>query len=173
MGLVDKLKGSVRRGDFVLSSGKRSDYYIDVKKAITDPGTLREIAVEMAALIKDEGVDRVAGIAVGAVPLATAVGLEMNIPFLVVRKERKGHGTRAEVEGELEPGAKVVVLEDVITTGASSLTAVEAIRDRGGRCDEVLVVVDREEGAGEMLKEHGIELKPLVKASELLSEEQS
>ncbi|MEE8167282.1 MAG: orotate phosphoribosyltransferase [Candidatus Hydrothermarchaeales archaeon] len=166
--LVDKLKGSVRKGKFVLSSGRQSDYYIDIKRAYTNPGILKEIAKEMAALIKAGETDRIAGIALGAVPLATAISLETGIPFLMIRKEKKGYGTSLVVEGQLETGDRVTVIEDVTTTGASSLAAVEAIRAHNARCDKVLTVVDREEGAKEMLREHGIELDALFKATDLI-----
>lgn len=168
MSLVDELKGYIKKGDFTLSSGRKSSYYVDIKKAYTDPGILREIALGMANLISDEKPDGIAGMAVGGIPIATALSLETGIPFLVVRKELKGHGTYSRIEGEITPGSKVVVVEDVVTTGGSALSAVEVIRESNGICDTVLAVVDREEGAKENLLKNGVELRPLVSAKELV-----
>ena len=88
---------AVRRGDFTLASGKRSDYYINLKEAYTDPEVLRIITREIAGLLKGVEMDRIAGVAVGGVPLATALSLELGVPFLIVRKEKKGYGTDVEV----------------------------------------------------------------------------
>lgn len=159
---------AVKRGDFTLASGKRSDYYINLKEAYTDPGVLRLITREMAGLLKEVEIDRIAGVAVGGVPLATALSLELGVPFLIVRKERKGYGTDVEVEGGLREGEEVVLVEDVTTTGGSALAAAEALERKGGRCRKVLVVVDRLEGAGEALERRGIELIPLVTGEELM-----
>lgn len=161
-------KHAVMHGSFTLSSGKKSNYYIDIKKAYTKPEILREIAREMARLIKDEKVDKIAGVAVGAVPLAAALSLEAGIPFLIVRKEQKDYGTGKRIEGELRAGERVIVVEDVTTSGASVLRAVEAIREAGGVCEAVLVVVDRREGAAKLLYENGVVLKPLATSKELL-----
>jgi orotate phosphoribosyltransferase len=159
---------AVMHGSFTLTSGKRSSYYIDVKKAYTRPEILREIAREMASLIKDEEADRIAGVAVGAVPLAAAASLETGLPFLIVRKEQKSYGTGKRIEGELKPGERVVVVEDVTTTGTSVLKAVKAIREAQGVCETVVVVVDRGEGAAKLLEENGIALRHLVTSRELL-----
>ncbi len=166
--LTQKIRGCVRRGDFTLSSGKKSNFYIDIKGAISEPEALDTIASEMAKLIKDERPDRIAGVAVGAVPLATALSLKTGIPFLIVRKEKKGYGTGAQVDGSMKPGENVIVVEDVTTTGMSSLAAVEALRAMKARCDRVVAVVDREEGSAENLSKHGVRLIALFKAGELL-----
>lgn len=167
--LVELLKmKAVRHGSFVLASGKKSSYYIDIKKAYTKPDVLREITKEMARLIRDEKLDRIAGVAVGAVPLAAALSLETGLPFLIIRKEQKGYGTENKIEGELRPGERVVIVEDVTTTGESVLRAVEAVRGADAVCDRVLVVVDREEGAEERLAKHGVTLFPLTAARKLL-----
>ncbi len=168
MSLADKLKRHVKKGDFTLSSGRKSSYYIDIKKAYTDPNTLGEIATEMAKLIMDSKPDGIAGIAVGGIPIATALSLETGLPFFIVRKESKEHGTKSKIEGELAPGSRVVVVEDVTTTGGSALEAAMALRESNCICDTVLTVVDREEGAAENLLKEGVELKALVSASELI-----
>lgn len=157
-----------KKGEFVLSSGKKSSYYIDVKKAYAQPEVLKAIAVEMASLIRGQRMDRIAGVAVGAVPLATALSLESGLPFLIIRKEKKGYGTEAQVEGECNAGERVVIVEDVTTTGGSVLSAIEALRSRGCLVDKVLAVVDREEGARENLARRGVTLVPLITVKELL-----
>lgn len=167
--LAEMLKSAVKKGEFILASGKKSSYYIDIKRAYTNPKVLREIVKEIARLIKNEKVDRVAGVAVGGIPLAAGVALELGIPFLIIRKEKKEHGTERLIEGEFRSGEKVVVIEDVTTSGSSALDAVDAIREKKLICNKVIVVVDRAEGAGEMLKKHDITLVPLLTAEELLA----
>ena len=166
--LVELLKArAVRTGNFVLSSGKKSSYYIDLKKAYTNPEILRELTKEMAKLIKREETDKIAGIAVGAIPLATGLSLDLNIPFLIIRKGKKEYGTKGRIEGEIKAGERVIVVEDVTTTGSSALSAVEAIREKKLICNKVIVAVDRLEGAEALLKKHDITLTPLITKKDL------
>lgn len=155
-----------KRGKFILSSGKESDYYIDMKKAITDVEILKTIAKLIFEEIKDESIDKVAGPALGAVPIATAISLEANIPLLMIRKEKKGYGTSKLIEGELNNGDNVILVEDVTTTGNSLLKAIEAIQNKGGIVKRAFVVVDREEGAIDNFKIKNIKLEPLIQVSE-------
>ena len=154
------------KGDFTLSSGKKSDYYINMKKAITDPEILSTISKLITELIADDDIDKVAGPALGAVPIATAVSLESNIPLLMIRKEKKGYGTSKLIEGELNEGDNVIVVEDVSTTGGSLLKAIKAIQDNGGNVKRAFVVVDRQEGAIEAFKKEGIDLEHLISVNE-------
>jgi orotate phosphoribosyltransferase len=156
----------IQFGKFTLASGRESDYYVDMKKAITDPIILREIGQMMALKITGENVDKIAGPALGAVPIATAVSLASGIPMLMIRKSKKGYGTSKLIEGELLDGDRVVVVEDVTTTGNSLLKAVEAVKDSGGVVVRALVAVDREEGALENLLKKGVKLEPLVTKSD-------
>ena len=168
--LIAALKacGAVSYGDFTLASGKKSNYYIDIKKASTDPKTLKLIAEQAAFRIKDMGVDIVAGVELGGVPIATAVSLETGLPLLLVRKAEKTYGAKGRFVGELKPGNTLVLLEDVTTSGGSVKDAIEVIKEAGACVKYVVTVVDREEGAGEKLKEKGTELVPLVTAGDLL-----
>ncbi len=167
--LVEMLKKyAVKRGEFLLASGRKSSYYIDVKRAYTRPEVLREIAAELASMIHEETVDRIAGVALGAVPLAAAASLETGLPFIIIRKKEKSYGTGKLVEGELMPGERIVLVEDVTTTGGSALKAVRIIRRAGGVCEEVLSVVDRGEGAEELLDKEGIALRSLVRVEDLI-----
>ena len=154
------------KGDFTLSSGKKSDYYINMKKAITEPEILSTIAKLISELIAEDGIDKVAGPALGAVPIATAVSLESEIPLLMIRKEKKGYGTSKLIEGELNEGDNVIVVEDVSTTGGSLLKAIKAIQDNGGNVKRAFVVVDRQEGAIEEFEKEGIALEPLICVNE-------
>jgi orotate phosphoribosyltransferase len=156
----------IQFGKFTLASGRESDYYVDMKKAITDPRILREIGQMVANKIAGENVDKIAGPALGAVPIATAVSLAAGIPMLMIRKSKKGYGTSKLIEGDLVEGDRVVVVEDVTTTGNSLLKAVEAIKDSGGVVVRAFVAVDREEGARENLAKKGVKLEPLVTKSD-------
>ena len=162
--LIDLLKenGVFLEGDFTLSSGKKSNYYINMKKAITEPEILSTISKLITQKIDLDDIDKVAGPALGAVPIATAVSLESKLPLLMIRKEKKGYGTYKLIEGELNEGDNVIVVEDVSTTGGSLLKAIRAINDNGGNVKRAFVVVDREEGAIETFEKEGITLEPLI-----------
>ena len=168
--LIAALKacGAVRYGDFTLASGKKSKYYIDIKKASTDPKTLKLIARQAALKVKEMDVHTVTGVELGGVPLATAVSMETELPLLVVRKAVKDYGTKSRFVGDIKPGDKLVMLEDVTTSGGSVIDAIEIVRETGAEVRYVICVVDREEGAKENLKEISTELLPLVTASDLL-----
>ena len=158
---------AVRFGEFELSHGGTSNYYVDKYLFETDPACLHRIAEAFAERISNE---KLAGVALGAVPLAAVTSVESGNPYVVVRKKAKEYGTANRIEGRFESGERVVVLEDIATTGKSALDAVEALREAGTVVDRVLVVVDREEGARELLADHGVELEALVSASELLAD---
>jgi len=155
-----------KTGKFILSSGKESDYYIDMKKAITEPNILETIANLIKQLIIKDNIDKVAGPALGAVPIATAVSLQCEIPLLMIRKEKKDYGTSKLIEGELNEGDNVIVVEDVTTTGGSLIKAIKSIQENGGIVKRAFVVVDREEGAVDTFKKEGIILEPLISVSE-------
>ena len=167
--LIDALRDAeaVRFGEFELSHGGTSEYYIDKYVFETDPRCLSLIASAFADRLGDE---RLAGVALGAVPLVAATAVETDRPYVIVRKQAKEYGTGNRIEGELEAGEEVVVLEDIATTGQSAIDAVEALRAAGAVVDRVLVVVDRQEGAAENLAEHDIELESLLTAEELLAD---
>lgn len=154
-----KSVGAIQFGDFVLTSGKHSNYYVNIKKASTHPEILREIAKAMAKHISGT---KIAGMELGAVPIAVALSLETNIPYLMVRKEKREHGTGSQIEGELKEGEEVLVVEDVTTSGGSTLKTVEILREAGAVVKRAIVVVDRDSGAEELLAENGVELVYLV-----------
>jgi len=162
-------EGAILFGRFVLTSGKESDYYINVKKLITNPKALKLIAELMKEKTEELGVefDRVAGPELGAVPIATALSLETGKPLVIVRKKPKGHGTGSQIEGEVKPGDRVLLVEDVTTTGGSVLRSAEVLEKEGAEVAAILVVVDREEGARENLADY--RFVPLVTVSELFA----
>ena len=143
---------------------------IDIKKASTNPKVLKLIARLMAENLKSTGlkVDRIAGVVLGSVPLAAALALETGIPYVMIRKEKKDHGTGKLIEGELNSGDSVLVVEDVITSAGSSMKAIETLRAEGAKVENVFSVIDREAGGADNLASIGVKLLPLVRASELL-----
>jgi orotate phosphoribosyltransferase len=157
---------AVRFGEFELSHGGTSDYYVDKYLFETDPRCLRLVARAFADRLDGA---KPAGVALGAVPLVAATAVEADVPYVVVRKAAKEYGTANRVEGRLADGERVVVLEDVATTGRSALDAVEALREAGAVVERVLVVVDREEGARDLLADAGVELEALLTAGDLLA----
>lgn len=156
--------GAVEYGDFLLASGARSTYYLDIKKVMTQPDALREIGAAIAARYAFEVV---AGVAVGGVPLAVSVSLASGKPFAIVRSQEKGHGKSGRIIGHVQ-GRRVLLVEDVTTSGGSALSGVQALRDAGAYIDTVVTVVDREAGAASLLEKSGVTFDALVKASELV-----
>ncbi|WP_206731715.1 orotate phosphoribosyltransferase [Halorubrum amylolyticum] len=160
---------AVKFGEFELSHGGTSDYYVDKYLFETDPDALRLVSEAFADRLA--GTDaKLAGVALGAVPLVAVTAAEMGRPYVIARKQAKEYGTGNRIEGRLDEGEEVVVLEDIATTGQSAVDAVEALREAGATVNRVLVVVDREEGATELLAEHDVELESLLTATGLLAE---
>jgi orotate phosphoribosyltransferase len=157
--------GAVRFGEFTLASGEKSDVYVDVKRAWPDPRRLDVMSAALAARVGDA--DRLAGMELGAVPLVVATAIRTGLPYVVLRKVAKEHGTRQAYEGEIPVGARVLLIEDVSTTGGSSLRSVEVIRAAGGVVDRAVVVIDREAGATERLAAVGVRLEALATLRDL------
>ncbi|AEC52695.1 orotate phosphoribosyltransferase [Pyrococcus sp. NA2] len=162
-------EGCIKFGHFILTSGKESNYYIDIKKLITNPEALKIIARLIKEKAEELGLeyDKVAGPELGAVPIATALSLETNKPLLIIRKKKKEHGTGKIIEGEVREGDRVLLVEDVTTTGGSVIRAAKILREHGANVVGIFVVVDREEGARENIEKEGFSLHPLVLVSEL------
>ena len=156
-----------------ICSGKRSRYYLDKYRFETRPDLLGPLGERIAQVVAEHEPDaaRLAGPELGAVPLAAAASLASGLPFLIVRKEAKDYGTANRLEGLFEPGERVCLVEDVVTSGGAALAAVEALREAGLVCRSAVCVVDREEGGAEALAALAVTLRPLFRASELLSSE--
>jgi len=173
---------SAQRGDFVLASGRRSSLYIDCRLTTMSPEGQLLIGREGLAALRhaDWEADAVGGLTLGADPIAYAIahasalaqeqGGGRLVRGFTVRKEPKQHGTGKRVEGPFRAGDRVVVVEDVITTGGSAMKAVEAIREAGGEVLGVLALVDREEGGREVLEGAGLRVVAMVLGSELLAQ---
>ncbi len=158
----------VKYGKFTLSSGKESTYYVDMKNAITNPKILSKVAEIISKRIDKGRIDKIAGPALGAIPIVTAVSIESSIPMLMIRKSKKDYGTSELIEGNLQTGDRVIVLEDVTTTGNSLIKAVKAVLASGGIVDKAYVIVDRNEGAIDNLKKEGVDLEPLVSVNDFM-----
>lgn len=153
-------ENSLMFGDFTLASGKKSRYYFDSKKTTLLPEGAYLVAREILRIVRERGMDASAlgGMTLGADPI---VGAVTTLSFIegpplrgfIVRRETKGHGTARRVEGNVDPGSRVVVVDDVVTTGGSTLAAIEAARAAGLEIAAVICLVDREEGGGEALSE--------------------
>lgn len=159
-------RSSYLEGDFTLSSGKRSHYYFDKYLFETKPQILKPLAQLLAEHLPPQ-TERIAGLELGAVALATAVSLETGIPFIVLRREEKGHGGEKRIEGEFKPGERVVLVEDIMTTGHQVLTAARGLEAAGLKVLLILGVVDREEGARENILEGGFPMQALFTRSTL------
>lgn len=158
----------VKFGNFTLSSGKQSEYYVDIKKAITLPEILDTISLIISEKIENKNIDKIAGPALGAVPIATAVSLKSKKPLLMIRKAKKEYGTSKQIEGILNSGDNVIVVEDVTTTGNSLLDSIKVIENNEGVVKGAFVIVDRDEGAIETFKSKGIKLEPILSVKEFL-----
>jgi orotate phosphoribosyltransferase len=157
---------AIEFGEFTLASGKKSPYYIDVKSAVTNPDLLFAIA---SAIEQAHTFDVVAGVAVGGVPLAVATAMVTKKPYAIIRAAEKSHGKKEVIIGNVKD-VNVLLVEDVTTSGGSAIYGINALRDAGAQADRVVTVVDREQGAEEMLKKQGVRLFPLVKVSEIVKE---
>ena len=157
-------RDAYKKGEFTLSSGKTSEHYVNCK-----PVTLTGRGLTLTSLLLLEHIDTtiVAGLTLGADPLVSGVAIvsaldKSLVNALIVRKEPKGHGTGAWIEGPVLPeGSKVTVLEDVVTTGGSAIKAAQKLRDAGHVVERVVAIVDRQEGGLEAMKDEGLELKSL------------
>jgi orotate phosphoribosyltransferase len=157
-------------GDFVLRSGRRSDWYLDKYRFETQPELLRALGERLAALAREVEADavRLAGPALGAVALAASASMASGLPFIIVRGETKEHGTANRIEGPFAPGELVCLVEDVVTSGGAVAEAVSALRGAGLDVRNAVCVVDREQGGADGLARIGVRLRPLYRASDLL-----
>jgi len=169
--LIDALREAeaVKFGEFELSHGGTSDYYVDKYLFETDPHCLDLIATSFADRLGSEG-PKLAGVALGAVPIVAVTSVETGRPYVIARKQQKEYGTANLIEGDLQAGEEVIILEDIATTGQSAIDAAQALREAGAVVERVFVVVDRQEGATENLAEHDLQLESLVTASQLLAD---
>ena len=162
---------AIKFGVYELSSGKASPYYVDLRVIPSFPDAFREICDFYAQQITDEiglkNFDRIAGIPLAGIPFASQIAYNLKKPFLYVRKDIKLHGRERRVEGILSSGEKVLLLDDLLTTGLTLKAAVDAVRAEGGVVGDAVVFLDREEGGKQLLEQSGVKVHQLLKISEI------
>jgi len=162
--------GAVKFGTFRLTSGKLSPYYIDLRVVPSFPGAFRRICQLYVDFINKElgdNFDRIAGIPTAGIPFAAVIAHNMDKPFLYVRKGFKRHGRERRIEGVLTSGDKVLLVDDLVTTGSSLRAAARVIRAEGGVVEDAVVLIDREEGGADALARDGIKLHSLLKITSI------
>ncbi|MCX8052604.1 MAG: orotate phosphoribosyltransferase [Armatimonadetes bacterium] len=160
--------GCIKFGEFKLKSGIISPVYVDFRGLVSKPVLLWEIGKALAECARDIGCDRIAGIPYAGIPLGVAAALAGDIPMIYPRKEAKQYGTGKLIEGEFQPDEKVLVIDDIITDGASKIEAIDPLKEAGLIVTDVLVVLDREQGGAKILERAGYKLHSLGKLSEVL-----
>ena len=166
-GLLDA--GCIKFGEFTLKSGLKSPIYIDLRQIITYPKLLQQVGAAYLPILAKLEFKRLAGLPYAAIPIATAISLAGDYPMIYPRKEVKTYGTRAEIEGEYQPGETVVVIDDLATTGGSKFEAIEKLTAAGLLVRDVVVLVDRQSGAREALAQAGYNLYAVLTIAEMLA----
>jgi orotate phosphoribosyltransferase len=164
---------AIKFGDYTLASGKKSPYYIDLRLTISSPITMDWIANSLTRIIISEigkdKIDKILGVPTAGVPFATVVSQKLSIPLIYYRQARKEHGVRKKIEGILGRNDRVLIIDDLITTGESVIEAAEVVRDQGGVVNELVVLLDREQGGNERLRSSRIEPHVLFKISDAMA----
>ena len=163
--------GAFLRGEFTLTSGKKSNYYFDGKKVTLSPEGAYQVGKAIFDQLAAVEIDAVGGVPVGAYPIVAAVALVSYlegkpIPAFIVREEAKEHGTKRKIEGHLKEGSRVAMLDDVVTSGGSLLKAIKAVEAANCKVVKVIVLVDRHEGGSDRLKAEGYDFSALLRIAQ-------
>jgi orotate phosphoribosyltransferase len=157
---------SLLRGEFILRSGRKSNYYLDKYRFETQPDILVELGKLFAQKVTDK-VNRIAGAELGAVALAAATSIASGKPYVIVRNQKKDYGTSKLVEGVLNSGDTVMIVEDIMTTGGQVLEAAKSLKEAGAKIDRIVGVIDRQEGAREAIESAGYVFDALFTTADL------
>ncbi len=161
--------GAVQFGKFRLHSGQRSYIYLDLRVLVSYPAALRQVAQAYAAILQGISFDVLAAYPYAALPIGTAIALEMDRPLIYPRKEVKDYGTGKAIEGAWEIGQRAVLIEDLVTSGASIVQAFAALKGVGLQVNEAVVLIDREQGGQETLREQGYTMHEVMKLSRMMA----
>jgi len=159
---------------FTLASGKKSNYYFNCKPTTLDPEGMNLIGAIVFDMLKDTDITATGGLTLGADPIANALSVisyqkGKPIKSFIVRKDIKDHGTKSAIEGNVRSGEKVAIIDDVITTGASTITAIEQARKEGLKVELVITLIDREEGGKENILQHVDNIKSILSRTEVMN----
>ena len=160
--------GCVQFGAFTLKSGMRSPIYVDLRTVITHPALLRRIGAAYIEILKGLEFDRIAAVPYAAIPIATSIALQGDLAMIYPRKETKDYGTRAEIEGEYKAGETAALIDDLATTGGSKFEAIDKLQAADLVVKDVVVLIDRQSGAREALRQAGYTLHAVVTITQLL-----
>ncbi len=172
VGILLIKNSAIKFGDYILASGKKSPYYIDLRQTISSPITMDWIANSLTRIIINEigkdRIDKILGVPTAGVPFATVVSQKLGIPLIYYRQARKEHGVRKKIEGILDRNDRVLIIDDLITTGESVIETSEVVRDQGGVVNELVVLLDREQGGQDRLRSSRIEPHVLFRISDAM-----
>lgn len=161
--------GCVKFGTYTLKSGIISPIYLDLRILVSYPKLLKVVAQEYVKILKKLSFNRVAGIPYTALPIATIVSQLTNKPMIYTRKEVKDYGTKKAIEGEFKKGEKVVVIDDLITTGASKLEVIAPLTQEGLKVSDIVVLIDRDQGGKEQIEKKGYHFYSVLRLTEMIT----
>jgi len=159
-----------RFGEFTLASGQKSSVYIDLRQIIAYPSLLQAIAKTLFHLVKNQKFDQICGVPYTALPIATCISIQNNLPLIMLRKEAKAYGTKKLIEGQFKPNDNCLVVEDLITTGGSLLKSIAQLEEAGLTVTHSVVLLDRQQGGHETLKAKGYQCAAVFTITEIFNE---